>query len=132
MERKFSELKVPELKASANERGLRRYSELRKAELIALLQTPPRAPAVPRTRPPPPPPSVLDKPERSRQPELLEERPLTARQTKRKRNKANKLNKQIKSSERELESLRSERDSIIEKSRERKNSNPREENELEN
>ena len=37
MERKFYELKVPELKALAKERGLKRYSKLRKAELIALL-----------------------------------------------------------------------------------------------
>ena len=114
-------MRVSELKALAKERGLRRYSQLRKAELIALLTaqatpTPP-APAVPRTRPPrpnrpPPPPPTLppSKPDR-----LLEERPLTARQIKRRRNKANKLNKQIKSSERELESLRPERDSIIEK-----------------
>ena len=113
MERKFSELKVPELKALAKERGLKRYSKLRKAELIALLQTPPPAPRTrpPKlTRPPPPPPS---KPDRPRQPELLEERSLTARQIKRRRNKANKLNKRIKSSERELERLRTERDSII-------------------
>ena len=114
-------MRVPELKALAKERGLRRYSKLRKTELIALLQTPPPAPAVLRTRrprpnrPPPPPPSVPGRSDSPRQPELLEERPLTARQIKRRRNKINKLNKQIKSSERELESLRSERDSIINK-----------------
>ena len=54
-------MRVPELKALAKERGLRRYSKLRKAELIALL-TPP-VPATrtrpPRpTRPPPPPPTL--------------------------------------------------------------------------
>ena len=38
-------MKVPELKALAEERGLKRYSKLRKAELIALLQIPPPAPA---------------------------------------------------------------------------------------
>ena len=39
-------MKVPELKALAKERGLRRYSKLRKAELIALIQegNPPPAP----------------------------------------------------------------------------------------
>ena len=111
-------MKVLELKALAKERGLRRHSKLRKAELIALLQTLSPAPVVPRSRPPrpnrppPPPPS---KPDRPRQPELLEERPLTTRQIKRRRNKVNKLNKQIKSSEREYERLRSERDSIINK-----------------
>ena len=36
MERKFSELKVPELNSLARERGLKRYSKLRKAELTAL------------------------------------------------------------------------------------------------
>ena len=106
-------MKVPELKALANKRGLRRYSKLRKAELKALLQTPPPAPAVPLTRPPPPPPSKPDRPER--QLELLEERSLTTRQIKRQRNKANKLNKQMLTSERELERLRSERDTIINK-----------------
>ena len=88
MERKFSELKVPELKALAKERGLKRYSKLRKAELIALLtaQATPPAP-VTRTRPPSPPPTLSPpKPDR-----LLEERQPTARQIKRRRNKANKL-----------------------------------------
>ena len=77
-------MKVPELKALAKEGGLKRYSKLRKAELIALL-------TAPRTRPPLPPPS---KPDRTRQLELLEERQsLTTTQIKRRRNKANKLNK---------------------------------------
>ena len=43
-------IKVPELKALAKERGLKRYSKLRKSELIALLTaqaTPP--PPSPRT-----------------------------------------------------------------------------------
>ena len=45
-------MRVPELKALAKARALRRYSKLRKAELIALLQTPPPEAAAPRTRPP--------------------------------------------------------------------------------
>ena len=118
-------MKVPELKALAKERGLRRYSKLKKAELIALIQEG-NPPPAPRTRPPkptrppppprpstPPPPSIRFRP---RQLELLEERqsnPLTVRQIKRRRNKINKLNKQVKSSERELEDLRSASDSII-------------------
>ena len=112
-------MKVPELKALAKERGLKRYSKLRKAELIALLTAqampPPPAPRTrpPKpTRPPPPPPPQPSPPKPDR---LLEERQPTTRQIKRRRNKANKLNKQIKSSERELEKLRSERDSIINK-----------------
>ena len=53
-------MKMPELKSLTRDRGLRNYSRMRKAQLIALLQnsgTPegPRAPA-PCTRPPPPPP----------------------------------------------------------------------------
>ena len=58
-------MRVMELKALARDRGLRNYSQMRKAELVALLQNNPppsrswgpRAPApTPRTRPPPPPP----------------------------------------------------------------------------
>ena len=53
-------MRVPELKALARDHGLRNYSRMRKAELVALLQnngTPegPRAPT-PHTRPSPPPP----------------------------------------------------------------------------
>ena len=136
-------MKVPELKALAKERGLRRYSKLRKAELIASIQEGPlrdprtaesREQPLPRCDSPlsqPPSPQRSQggvnsrgarfRPDRPTQPELLrqlEERqsnPLTARQIKRRRNKLNKLNKQVKSSERELENLRSKRDSIIDK-----------------
>ena len=53
-------MRMLKFKALARDRGLRNYSRMRKAELVALLQnsgTPegPRAPA-PRIRPPPPPP----------------------------------------------------------------------------
>ena len=116
-------MKVPELKALAKERGLKRYSKLRKAELIALLTPPaPAGPSTPatRTRPPkptrpPPPPPTLSPPPTPPTLSPPTPKPDSARQIKRRRNKANKLNKQIKSSERELESLRSERDSIINK-----------------
>ena len=56
-------MRMPELKALARDRGLRNYSRMRKAELVALLQNNPppgqsrtSAASTPRTRPPPPPP----------------------------------------------------------------------------
>ena len=67
-------MRVAELKSLARERGLRGYSRLRKAELIALLQNNPPLQAATRrpprpTRPPPPPPlSVRFRPDRPRQP----------------------------------------------------------------
>ena len=83
-------MRVAELKALAREHGLRGYSRLRKAELIALLQNNPPPPPAPLTRtprpsralgpplhrghpppPPPPPTSVRFRPDRSRQPELM-------------------------------------------------------------
>ena len=59
----YENMRVPELKSLARDRGLRNYSRMRKAELVALLQNnlPPgqshasTAPT-PRTRPSPPPP----------------------------------------------------------------------------
>ena len=56
-------MRMPELKSLARDRGLRNYSRMRKAELVALLQNNPppgqscTSPVpTPRTRPPPPPP----------------------------------------------------------------------------
>ena len=58
-------MRVTELKALARDRGLRNYSRMRKAELVALLQNnPPQgqsrtsAAPTPHTRPPPPPPQM--------------------------------------------------------------------------
>ena len=45
-------MRMPELKSLARDRGLRNYSHMRKAELVALLQNNP--PPAPRTRPPRP------------------------------------------------------------------------------
>ena len=66
-------MRVPELKALARDRGLRNYSRMRRAELVALLQNNP--PPAPRTRPPrptrlppPPSPSVMLRPDRPKQP----------------------------------------------------------------
>ena len=76
-------MRVVDLKALAKVRGLRDYSRLNKAELIAFIRNnlqphtrPPPIPAPrPRppgpTRPPLPPPSVRFRPDRPRQPEVL-------------------------------------------------------------
>ena len=74
----YDNMRVAELKVISRERGLRGYSRLRRAELIASLQNNPPPPA-PRTRPPrptrppppPPSPSVRFRPDRPRQPELM-------------------------------------------------------------
>ena len=57
----YENLRVTELKAFARDRGLRNYSQMRKAELVALLQKNPppgqshaSAAPTPHTRPPPP------------------------------------------------------------------------------
>ena len=44
MENNYETLRMPELKALARERGLRGYSRLRKADLIAFLQNNERRP----------------------------------------------------------------------------------------
>ena len=51
-------MRVKELKALARDRGLRNYSRMRKAELVALLQNNPPPAPTPHTRPPPPPPQI--------------------------------------------------------------------------
>ena len=81
MERKFSEFKVPQLKAITKREGHKGYSKLRKAELIALLTATCTRPPKP-ARPPPPPPTLsppTPKPDRL----LDKERQPTARQIKR-------------------------------------------------
>ena len=56
----YENMRMPELKSLTRDRGLRNYSQMRKTELVALIEnngTPedPRAPT-PLTKPPPPPP----------------------------------------------------------------------------
>ena len=51
-------MSVTELKALARDRGLRNYSRMRRAELVALLQNNPPPAPTPCTRPPPPPPQM--------------------------------------------------------------------------
>ena len=65
-------MRLAELKAIARERGLRGYSRLRKAELIALLHPAERTRPPRPTRPPPPLPQLVRfRPDRQRQPEML-------------------------------------------------------------
>ena len=56
----YENMRMPELKSLTRDRGLRNYSRMRKAELVALLQNngTPEDPgaAAPHTRPPLPPP----------------------------------------------------------------------------
>ena len=97
-------MRMPELKALARECGLRNYSWLRKAELIALLQDNEHQ----AQRPPPPPPQMSTwEPEcewenEVRQPELeagsrgtLLRVPLTKRQLKHRQNNDSKLAKKF-------------------------------------
>ena len=55
---KYENMRVTELKALARDRGLRNYSRMRRAELVALFQNNPPPAPTPRTRPPPPPPQM--------------------------------------------------------------------------
>ena len=48
----YENMRMPELKSLTRDQGLRNYSCMRKAELVALLQNSP--PPAPRTRPPRP------------------------------------------------------------------------------
>ena len=109
---------MPELKALAKERGLRRYSMLRKAELIALLQNNEHQVQ----RPPPPPPQMSTwEPQREpqnevRQPELEAPKgPEDPGPEKRRRNKDSKLNKQFKNLEKEVDNLKSQMDALKDK-----------------
>ena len=61
----YENMRVPELKALARDRGLRNYSRMRRAELVALLQNnPPPAPQVSTWEPT----DVRFRPDRPRQP----------------------------------------------------------------
>ena len=51
-------MRVPELKALTRDRGLRNYSQLRRAELLASLQNNPPPAPTPHASPPPPPPQM--------------------------------------------------------------------------
>ena len=126
-------MRMPELRALARESGLRGYSQLRNAELIAFLQNNEhQAPRRQRPAPPPPqrckrmsswepnrPPQMSTwEPEREqenevRQPEL--EAPLTKRQLKHRRNRDSKLAKKFISLDTEISNLKSQMDALKDK-----------------
>ena len=112
---------MAELKALTRECRLRGYSQLRKAELIEVLQdNEHQASRRPHpNRPPLPPPQMSTwEPQREpqtevRQPEL--EAPLTKRQLKRRRNKDSKLAKKFVSLDAEISDLKSQMDTLKDK-----------------
>ena len=96
---------MPESKALARGCKLRGYSRLRKAELIAFLQSEDR-----RQEEPP-----------IQQPELEFPQPLTKRQPKRRRNKNSKLNKKLKNLSKEIDNLKSQIEELENKIAQRTN-----------
>ena len=109
---------MPELKALAREHRLRGFSQLRKAELIELLQDNEHQ-AQRQQRPPSPPPQMSawelqrEPQTKVRQPEL--EAPLTKRQLKHKQNKDSKLTKKFKSLDAEISNLKSQMEALKDK-----------------
>ena len=119
-------MRVPELKVLMREHGLRGYSRLRKAKLIAFLQDnahpgAPQAPPVPQRRvpppasPPPPPQSTWEPIDDRPRQHILEEAPLTKRQLKRRRNNYSKLAKKFNSLDAEISNLKSQMEALKDK-----------------
>ena len=111
---KMENMRMPELKSLARDCGLRSYSRLRKAELIAFLQDNEHQ-AQRRQRPPQMStwePQIEPQTE-VRQPEL--EAPLTERQLKHRRNKDSKLAKKFVSLDAEISNLKSQMGALKDK-----------------
>ena len=111
MENNYETLRMPEFKALARERGLRGYSQLRKADLIAFLQNNERQAQrrqmstwEPQREP------QGEAQTEARQSEL--EAPLTKRQLKCRRNKDSKLAKKFKNLEKENDNLKSQMEAL--------------------
>ena len=108
MENNYETLRMPELKALARERGLRGYSRLKKADLIAFLQNNERRAQMSTWK-------LQREPQgeaqtQARQPEL--EAPLTKRQLKRRRNRDSKLAMKFKNLEKENDNLKSQMEEL--------------------
>ena len=108
MQNNYETLRMPELKALARERGLRGYSQLRKADLIAFLQNNERQAQMSTWEPQKEPQSKAQN--EARQPEL--EAPLTKRQLKLRRNKDSKLAKKFKNLVKENYNLKSQMEAL--------------------
>ena len=111
MENNYETLKMPELKALAREHGLRGYSWLRKADLIAFLQNNEHLAQMSTWEPQREPQGEAQN--EARQPEL--EAPLTKRQLKHRRNKDSKLAKKSKNLEKENDNLKSQMEALEDK-----------------
>ena len=111
MENNYETLRMPELKALARERGLRGYSRLRKAGLIAFLQNNERRAQMSTWELQREPQGEVQT--EARQSEL--EAPLTKRQLKRRRNKDSKLAKKFKNLEKENNNLKSQMEALEDK-----------------
>ena len=111
MENNYETLRMPELKALAGERGLRGYSWLRKADLIAFLQNNERRAQMSTWEPQREPQGEAQT--EARQPEL--EAPLTKRQLKRRRNRDSKLAKKSKNLEKQNDNLKSQMEALEDK-----------------
>ena len=108
MKNNYEALRMPELKALARECGLRGYSQLRKADLIAFLQNNEHWAQVSTWEPQREPQGKAQT--EARQPEL--EAPLTKRKLKHKRNKDSKLAKKFKNLEKENDNLKSQMEAL--------------------
>ena len=109
MENNYERMRMPELKALAKINGLKRYSRLRKADLIELIRT-----SLREDEPQP----IIDEPT-IKQPQRNETNnktnTLTKSQLKRSRNKASKIKKKSKSLRMEIDRLKSQKESIEDK-----------------
>ena len=111
MENNYETLRMPEVKALARERGLRGYSRLRKADLIAFLQNNERQAQMSTWEPQREPQGEVQT--EARQPEL--EAPLTKRQLKRRRNRDSKIAKKFRNLEKENDTLKSQMGALEDK-----------------
>ena len=129
MENNYETMRMPESKALARERRLRRYSRLRKADLIAFLQNNERRAQRPLQMSPSRAPTrgATWEPEHEQENEVRQSEleagsrgtplyvPLTNRQLKRRRNKDSKIAKKFKNLEAENDNLKSQMEALEDK-----------------